>query len=139
MFDHRFRSLSLRYHPLRNPTNMATNQMKFAEICEAHDVLSTRKLSIQKEKLKRLMLIAIAFTSIQHHTKQSTISMVHMDSRKDVSLPMDVSYNKLVIPLTIARRSYLIDFVLTLIRENWRRLLFEAGSRALLRTYFGQH
>jgi len=36
-----FRSLSLRYHPLRNPTNMATNQMKFAEICEAHDVLST--------------------------------------------------------------------------------------------------
>ena len=64
MFDHRFRSLSLRYHPLRNPTNMATNQMKFAEICEAHDVLSTRKLLIEKDKLKRLMLTAIAFTSI---------------------------------------------------------------------------
>lgn len=35
-----FKSLSLRYHPLRNPTNMATNQIKFGEICEAFDVLS---------------------------------------------------------------------------------------------------
>ncbi len=38
-----FRSLALRYHPLRNPTNMALNQMKFAQICEAHDVLSNGK------------------------------------------------------------------------------------------------
>lgn len=35
-----FRSLSLRYHPLRNPTNMALNAQRFAQICEAHDVLS---------------------------------------------------------------------------------------------------
>ena len=39
-----FKSLALRYHPLRNPTNMATNQLRFAQICEAHDVLSNGKL-----------------------------------------------------------------------------------------------
>ena len=38
--DNQFRSLALRYHPMRNPTNIATNSMKFAQICEAHDVLS---------------------------------------------------------------------------------------------------
>lgn len=35
-----FKSLAMRYHPLRNPTNMQTNQLKFAQVCEAHDVLS---------------------------------------------------------------------------------------------------
>ena len=39
-----FKSLALRYHPLRNPTNMATNQLRFSQICEAHDVLSNSKL-----------------------------------------------------------------------------------------------
>ena len=38
-----FKSLALRYHPLRNPTNMATNQLRFGQICEAHDVLSNSK------------------------------------------------------------------------------------------------
>jgi len=40
-----FKSLALRYHPLRNPTNMALNQMRFAQICEAHDVLSNGKFT----------------------------------------------------------------------------------------------
>jgi len=35
-----FRRLALKYHPLRNPTDLATNQSRFSEICEAYDVLS---------------------------------------------------------------------------------------------------
>ena len=35
-----FRRLALKFHPLRNPTNLATNTAKFNEICEAFDVLS---------------------------------------------------------------------------------------------------
>jgi len=35
-----FKQLSLRYHPMRNPTNMATNTHKFNQVCEAYDVLS---------------------------------------------------------------------------------------------------
>jgi DnaJ-class molecular chaperone len=36
----RFRRLSLKFHPLRNPTDLATNTYRFNEICEAYDVLS---------------------------------------------------------------------------------------------------
>jgi len=39
-----FKQLALRYHPMRNPTNMSTNHVKFQEICEAYDVLSTVEL-----------------------------------------------------------------------------------------------
>ena len=39
----RYRRLALKYHPLRNPTDIATNSVRFAEICEAFDVLSNRK------------------------------------------------------------------------------------------------
>ena len=35
-----FKRLALRHHPLRNPTDMATNAKHFNAICEAFDVLS---------------------------------------------------------------------------------------------------
>ncbi|CDW91696.1 UNKNOWN [Stylonychia lemnae] len=35
-----FRRLALKYHPLKNPTDLATNSSRFSEICEAYDVLS---------------------------------------------------------------------------------------------------
>jgi len=35
--------LSNRYHPMRNPTDMQNASAKFAEICEAYDVLSNSK------------------------------------------------------------------------------------------------
>jgi len=34
-----YKHLSMRYHPLKNHSNVATNSMKFAEVCEAFDVL----------------------------------------------------------------------------------------------------
>ena len=40
---YRFRRLALKFHPLRNPTNLATNTAKFNEICEAFDVLSNQE------------------------------------------------------------------------------------------------
>jgi molecular chaperone DnaJ len=43
-FFHSFRRLALKYHPLRNPSDLATNTAKFNEICEAYDVLSHSKL-----------------------------------------------------------------------------------------------
>ena len=38
-----FRVLAITYHPLKNPENMAQANYKFCEICEAFEVLSTRK------------------------------------------------------------------------------------------------
>ena len=38
-----FKQAAVRYHPMRNPTNMATNTAKFNQICEAFDVLSNCK------------------------------------------------------------------------------------------------
>ena len=35
-----FKRLSLKYNPAKNPTNQASNAVKFAEICEAWEVLS---------------------------------------------------------------------------------------------------
>ena len=40
---YRFRRLANKYHPLKNPSDLATNTLKFNEICEAFDVLSNRK------------------------------------------------------------------------------------------------
>ena len=39
-----FRVLAITYHPLKNTENMAAANFKFCEICEAFEVLSTRKL-----------------------------------------------------------------------------------------------
>jgi DnaJ-class molecular chaperone len=41
-----FRRLSLRHHPMKNPTDMATNSYRFAEICESYEVLSNSKLAL---------------------------------------------------------------------------------------------
>ena len=38
-----FRVLAITYHPLKNEKNMAQANFKFCEICEAFEVLSTRK------------------------------------------------------------------------------------------------
>jgi DnaJ-class molecular chaperone len=38
--DYRFRRLSLKFHPLKNPTDLATNSLKFSDVCESYDVLS---------------------------------------------------------------------------------------------------
>ena len=38
-----FRVLAITYHPLKNTANMAQANFKFCEICEAFEVLSTRK------------------------------------------------------------------------------------------------
>lgn len=38
-----FRVLAITYHPLKNADNMAQANYKFCEICEAFEVLSTRK------------------------------------------------------------------------------------------------
>jgi curved DNA-binding protein CbpA len=38
-----FRALSMRCNPVRNPTNMQVNQLKFDEMCEAFEVLSNCK------------------------------------------------------------------------------------------------
>ena len=38
-----FRVLAITYHPLKNPDTMAQANFKFCEICEAFEVLSTRK------------------------------------------------------------------------------------------------
>ena len=35
-----FKALVTRYHPGRHPTNGQINALRFAQICEAHDVLS---------------------------------------------------------------------------------------------------
>jgi DnaJ homolog subfamily B member 13 len=43
LIDYRFRRLALKFHPLRNPTDLATNSSRFSEICEAYDVLSNCK------------------------------------------------------------------------------------------------
>jgi DnaJ family protein B protein 4 len=39
-----FRRLSLKYNPAKNPTNQASNAVRFASICEAWEVLSNPKL-----------------------------------------------------------------------------------------------
>jgi DnaJ-class molecular chaperone len=41
----RFKKLALRHHPLKNPSDMAINLLKFHEICEAYEVLSNRKIT----------------------------------------------------------------------------------------------
>ena len=41
-----FRGLAITYHPLKNPKNMAQANYKFCEICEAFEVLSTRKQAL---------------------------------------------------------------------------------------------
>ena len=38
-----FRVLAITYHPLKNAKNMAQANFKFCEICEAFEVLDTRK------------------------------------------------------------------------------------------------
>ena len=38
-----FRVLAITFHPLKNTSNMAQANYKFCEICEAFEVLSTRK------------------------------------------------------------------------------------------------
>jgi len=38
-----FRVLAITHHPLKNPDNMAQSNFKFSSICEAFEVLSTRK------------------------------------------------------------------------------------------------
>lgn len=43
MITHKFRMLAARHHPMRNPTDMQTAAAKFAEVCEAYDVLSNSK------------------------------------------------------------------------------------------------
>lgn len=35
-----FRRLAIKYHPAKNPSNVAANTAKFRSICEAFDVLS---------------------------------------------------------------------------------------------------
>lgn len=35
-----FRRLAIKYHPAKNPSNVAANTAKFRLICEAYDVLS---------------------------------------------------------------------------------------------------
>lgn len=35
-----FRRLAIKYHPEKNPSNVAANAAKFRNICEAYDVLS---------------------------------------------------------------------------------------------------
>ena len=57
-----FQSLALRYHPMRNPTNMQANQMKFAQICEAHDVLSNGTCPYQLSLLSILTDICSLIT-----------------------------------------------------------------------------
>jgi len=42
----KFRVLALTYHPDKNPDRMAQVNFKFCQICEAFEVLSTRKLSL---------------------------------------------------------------------------------------------
>lgn len=37
---HAFKRLSMKYNPIKNPANQASNQQKFGQICEAYDVLS---------------------------------------------------------------------------------------------------
>lgn len=43
---HKFKMLGSRYHPMKNPTDMQTAAAKFAEVCEAYDVLSNSKESL---------------------------------------------------------------------------------------------
>ena len=38
-----FRVLAITHHPLKNPDTMAQANFKFCQICEAFEVLSTRK------------------------------------------------------------------------------------------------
>ena len=38
-----FRILAITHHPLKNPDSMAQSNFKFCQICEAFEVLSTRK------------------------------------------------------------------------------------------------
>jgi len=45
IFPFSFRRLALKFHPLRNPSDLATNTFKFNEICESYDVLSNSKLT----------------------------------------------------------------------------------------------
>ena len=40
---YRYKHLALKYHPLKNHSNMAVNLMKFNEVCEAFDVLYNGK------------------------------------------------------------------------------------------------
>ena len=40
----RFRTLALKYHPSRDPSDNASTE--FARVCEAYDVLSKRKFPI---------------------------------------------------------------------------------------------
>lgn len=40
---YRYRRLALKFHPMKNPSDLATNTFKFGEICEAFDVLSNSK------------------------------------------------------------------------------------------------
>lgn len=75
----RFQSLSLRYHPLRNPTNMALNAQRFAQICEAHDVLSNGKCRLGKSQIS----ITFVFTD-QSRRRRSMTSMASMVWRRAV-------------------------------------------------------
>ena len=38
-----FRVLAITHHPLKNPDTMAQSNYKFCQICEAFEVLSTRR------------------------------------------------------------------------------------------------
>jgi len=40
----KFRVLALTYHPDKSPQTLAQTNYKFTEICEAFEVLSTRKI-----------------------------------------------------------------------------------------------
>ena len=56
-----FKMLATRFHPMRNPTDMMSAASRFAEICEAYDVLSDCKFSncfylAQQWKTKRFMM-----------------------------------------------------------------------------------
>jgi len=43
-----FKKLALKNHPLKHPDNMQIHLEKFHKICEAYEVLSSRKLHFEK-------------------------------------------------------------------------------------------
>ena len=73
-----FRALSMRCNPLRNPTNMQVNQMKFDELCEAFEVLSNCKFSFlyygivstYKRKGVANFLVIFCYRGIESHLRQ---------------------------------------------------------------------
>ena len=48
LFLHSFKKLALKNHPLKHPDNMQIHLEKFHKICEAYEVLSSRKLHFEK-------------------------------------------------------------------------------------------